>query len=224
MTTFIRTMPDGTTLMLPRHDTHIAKWVVENGMLDHDQWLLPQLLPYLGNVVWDVGAYIGDHTVFYARHAQEVIAFEPNPLSYECLCYNMVPYSWVTCVNMALSDRNSAVGIIADANLGASYITEHIEAIPSMPADSTAFPSPSFIKIDAEGFEPRILEGAAKTIALSRPHMLIEVNRGTLARYGAAPEDIYAKLIAYNYTFRNINEAEGLDHDQFDILCTPRTH
>ena len=215
-------LSNGTNVMLPHHDTHIAKWVVQSGRLDHDQWLLPKLLPYLGRSVWDIGAYIGDHTVFYANNAQFVTAFEPNPIAYECLSFNLARYHNTTCINAALSDRNGMVGIVIAPNLGASHVTERTQNIPCLPADSIDAVDPSFIKIDAEGFEPRILRGAELTIRTHKPTMLIEINKGALSRYEHSTDDIYALLLSWGYEYRNINDGDHLNHEQFDLLCLPR--
>src|SRR5262249_37578392 len=68
----------------------ISNWVEQEGRLDHDQNFLPGILEHIkpGDTVIDVGAFIGDHTVAYAAKAKKVIAFEPNPLAFECLKYN----------------------------------------------------------------------------------------------------------------------------------------
>jgi FkbM family methyltransferase len=45
-------------------------------------------------------------------------------------------------------------------------------------------PRVSFIKIDVEGFEPSVIEGAAETIDRDRPSLLLEIEDRHLARYG----------------------------------------
>lgn len=42
----------------------------------------------------------------------------------------------------------------------------------------------SFIKVDVEGFEPSVIEGAAATIERDRPSLLLEIEDRHLARYG----------------------------------------
>lgn len=42
----------------------------------------------------------------------------------------------------------------------------------------------AFIKVDVEGFEPQVIEGAAGTIDRSRPSLLLEIEDRHLARYG----------------------------------------
>ena len=42
-----------------------------------------------------------------------------------------------------------------------------------------------FLKVDVEGFEPAVLEGARDTLAQDRPALLLEIEDRHLARYGA---------------------------------------
>jgi tRNA G37 N-methylase Trm5 len=80
--------------MVIASDTHIGRWIEETGRLDHDQYLLPKIVPLIpeGGTVVDAGALYGDHTLAYAKAVGpygEVFAFEPNPQSYTCLKKNM---------------------------------------------------------------------------------------------------------------------------------------
>ena len=45
-------------------------------------------------------------------------------------------------------------------------------------------PDPTFLKVDVEGFEPGVIEGASATIGRSRPSLLLEIEDRHLLRYG----------------------------------------
>jgi FkbM family methyltransferase len=45
-------------------------------------------------------------------------------------------------------------------------------------------PDPTFLKIDVEGFEPGVIDGAAATITRSLPSLLLEIEDRHLLRYG----------------------------------------
>jgi hypothetical protein len=60
------------------------------------------------------------------------------------------------------------------------------------PLDSFGFRNLSFIKIDVEGFEDEVLEGARLTIARNRPVILIEIQGGHSLE--TAPPEIRAKI------------------------------
>jgi FkbM family methyltransferase len=45
-------------------------------------------------------------------------------------------------------------------------------------------PDPSFLKVDVEGFEPGVIDGAAATITRALPSLLLEIEDRHLLRYG----------------------------------------
>lgn len=215
------------------HDSHISKWVEETGKLAHDSWLLPQLDPYLleGNVAVDGGANIGDHTGYYlskvGRHGM-VMAFEPNPEAYECLVHNC-PYA----VNLkyGLSDASGIRQLEVLDNVGASYIrplgpagvldlsaTSSKNQINLRTLDSFKLDQLNFLKLDIEGWEGKAIIGAQQTISRFKPVMLIEVNRGALARAGCSEQQLLDLLDNFGYKCRPLQEVGP----QYDVLCTPK--
>jgi FkbM family methyltransferase len=150
----LHALPDGTEVALIEGDTHISQWVKEAGRLDHDQSTLPILGKYipLGGMVIDVGAYIGDHTVFYAKAVGPegaVIAFEPNQRAYDCLLHNTTGLP-VRCIHAAASDEYTSIDMVQDRNAGASYAKPG-EAIRCARIDDMGLGECHFIKMDCEG-------------------------------------------------------------------------
>ena len=212
------TLADGTTARIIDGDTHISRWVEESGRMDHDQSVLPLLTPYLTGIAVDVGAFIGDHTVFYAKHAPRVFAFEPNPTAFECLCHNAPPN--VRCLKMGLGAANGSASIIQNPNAGMAALVPG-DDIPIVALDSFNLSGVSFVKIDAEGWECDVLEGARETIARCRPVMLIEVNDSALRAQGRSPGELIVKIEGMRYTLRNVHEGERMAGPQYDVLCFP---
>lgn len=201
-------------------DTHISKWVEMSGRLDHDQNVLPLLDPYLRGTAVDIGAFIGDHTEYYAQRCLSVLALEPNQAAFECLRHNMSKHPHVTCMNVGASDTLGSMGLETDPNAGAAYAKQQGE-IPVVTIDKLYLSACHFMKIDAEGMEPKILAGARQTIAMYMPVMFIEVNEGALKRQNTAPDAIFAFLEEYGYDYRNIYPRQKMEGPQYDILCTP---
>lgn len=56
-----------------------------------------------------------------------------------------------------------------------------------------------FLKLDVEGFEPTVLEGARNTLAEDRPALLLEIEERHLARYGADSEEFSRFLRGLGY-------------------------
>lgn len=146
-----------------------------------------QLKP--GMVVVEVGANIGAHTVFLAQAvgpAGRVLAFEPQRIVYQTLC-----------ANLALNDitnvdcRHAAAGATAgelfvprldytrENNFGGLSLVgcETGESVPVATLDSFGLARCALLKIDVEGMEKSVLEGARATIARCRPILYVENDR-----------------------------------------------
>lgn len=206
-------------------DTHISKWVKESGRLDHDQNMLPFVLPFIkkGGIVIDAGAYIGDHTIAYSNAVGLdgfVFAFEPNEDAFDCLVYNLKNSPNTTCFNHGLGSEPCTKGIAkAKDNVGCTHITEG-EGIVIDSIDNLNLFGVDFIKIDCEGYEVDILQGACATIEKFSPVLLIEINKSTLLREGKTENEIFKFLDKFGYFYRNIYEEQALEGDQYDIICT----
>lgn len=149
-----------------------------------------------GDTFVDVGAHVGYYSSLAASLVGEegrVIAIEPTPRTFASLYKNLSKIKQATAINAALGDRLSNVDFV---DYGPRYsafnsITErtgddfkkknsasqHI-TVPLYTLDAVLalFPSvPTLIKIDAEGAESMILQGATKTLNGSRPILTLEV-------------------------------------------------
>jgi FkbM family methyltransferase len=221
----LTTLPNGTTIATIEGDTHIGKWAIEAGRLDHDQNMLPLLKKHIpkGGTVIDVGAYIGDHTVFYADRVGAtgtVIAMEPSPEAFACLHYNTKHLPQVIKHNAGASDTPHTIGMAKDTNAGASYATPD-GGIPCITIDGMGLDRLDFLKMDCEGMEVRALQGAIKTITTHRPVMLIEVNDGALNRQGTTAKHLIAFARSMGYICRNVYTSQSMEGPQYDIICIP---
>lgn len=208
------------------NDTHVSKWVKKSGTLKIAESYLSSFRQYIpeGGTVIDVGAMIGDHTATYAEWvgpSGTVWAFEPNPEAYECLRFNMQKHAQVEFVRGGLSDREEYISLQLSDNAGASYLVQLPGPIKVMPLDNILFPRVDFIKIDAEGFESQILDGARKTIDQHRPVMLIEVNHGALIRAGSSSSELLEKIRSFKYITEITDPRLKWHSEQFDVICTP---
>lgn len=207
-------------------DTHISKWVEENGRLDiAEQMLIPfrKYIPVGGRVL-DIGANIGDHTATYSKWVGEegaVYAFEPNPAAYECLCHNFSSSKNVFPSNCALSSGSGRSSFVLSENVGASFLSGNTGTVVLRKLDEYRILSIDFIKIDVEGFETNVLRGAKVTIQNTRPVMLIEVNAGALERAGTSSSELLSLISSYGYSTEITDPKLNLSSLQFDVLCLP---
>ncbi len=206
-------------------DTHFKVWIEEAKKLDHDPWLLPQIVNFIppGGTVVDCGAYIGDHTIAYKRRVGpegRVLAFEPNPAAHACLVRNC-PDVEAHMMGLGAGEETASLRI-EPGNYGASRINASAGMDIQIAAlDSFALPRLDLMKIDAEGFELKVLAGARETIARCRPVLALEVQQACLANNGASFGDMIALLTEMNYVWlRTDATAEGTA-PQFDIMALP---
>lgn len=207
-------------------DTHISKWVEQEGRLDHDQNMLPLILPFIpvGGIVIDAGAYIDDHTIAYARKvgaSGSVYAFEPNEKAYDCLVYNLNDLQNTIPANCGLGETDGYSGMyFAPGNIGMTYLSGNGDT-PIMTIDGLKLSRLDFIKIDVEGYELSVLKGAKKYIKKYRPVMLIELNDDTFKRSGIRRGEIFKFLDKFGYRYENIYKDQGINETKMDLLCQP---
>ena len=134
----------------------------------------------------DIGAADGVYAWRLARLARACIAFEPNPAQFELLRRRLPNVELHDC---ALSSRQTTtqlrvpvnkfaltgLGTLESANslTGFSKV-EHVDVL-ARTLDSFEFQDVGFIKIDVEGHEFDVLQGARDTILLNKPVLLIEI-------------------------------------------------
>ncbi len=169
--------------------------IVGRSLLTYGEWaqaeidlLLDLIRP--GDTVVDVGANLGTHTLAFARAAGaagRVIAFEPQPAMAELLRENVRQNAagQVVIREMALGAERARrpwprIELAVEGNFGGFGILR--EAVPSSggheasvgPLDDEALDRVDLVKIDVEGMELDVLEGARRTIAQHRPHVYAE--------------------------------------------------
>jgi FkbM family methyltransferase len=156
-----------------------------------------EAIDFEGKTIYDVGAYIGVLTTFFAKKVGtkgKVVAFEPNPENFSKLLVNVAAYPNVTTFNLGLGHRCEKLTMMASAYSRATGTVEpsvkreiargpHAEwSVQIVPLDTlNSLPPPHFVKIDVEGYEYNVLEGMKNTIVSHRPMICIEINGVTYA-------------------------------------------
>ena len=133
----------------------------------------------------DVGSHMGMNSMAYAQIFDRVVAFEPQTRLYrQGLKHTRLnDIANVEHHNCALGARPEVRGITCEpfqdpdlGNDGMYRLTRPKKKLPRVNVrtlDSFRL-SPDFIKIDVEGFEKMVLEGASETLRRSRPVLLVE--------------------------------------------------
>jgi len=125
-----------------------------------------------GDIIFDCGANVGELNLTLKNYNQELEyhAFEPDKEAFECLKLNY-PDSKSNFLNIGLSDTNSERTLYLDGSGGNSsfvnFGSKEETTVESKTLDSLSFTKTiKLLKLDAEGFEPEVLQGSVNTLPL----------------------------------------------------------
>lgn len=167
-----------------------AKYWVDRlrGYQEPEMALLGLLFSPSDRVV-DVGGNRGVYSYRCWKLGARVEVFEPNPTCIEFMAPWIASKPDVKLHRYALSDQAGQAELHipmdrqgaehdASASMEAhGFDRERVLSIPVSTLDSFGFQDIAFIKIDVEGHERRVLEGARKTLSESRPALLVEIEQ-----------------------------------------------
>lgn len=140
-------------------------------------------------VIVDVGANLGVTSMIASRMRPlaAIIAFEPSPKAFRCLSktfhYNEVKNCKL--INKALGNKVGSVSFVEAEFLAGSYLASEAAEASNVEVELTTLDTVveemklarlDFIKIDVEGFELDVLQGASQTIQNFKPKMFMEFN------------------------------------------------
>jgi len=177
-------------ILINRHDIYVGGSLRHYGEFSHLEWVLMEQLVPEGSVVCEVGANFGAHTVNFAKlvgSSGAVFAFEPQRLVFQALCGNMAlnGLANVWCHHLAVGNKKGHITVPPidyenAANIGGLSLTtggpgERVELVRL--DDFLEVNSLQLIKIDVEGMEQAVLEGAHDLIAKYRPALYVENDR-----------------------------------------------
>ena len=187
-------IPPGLKVTVVRGPLQGKRWIV--GSSTHACWygtyepeeskLMKQRLQP-GDVFFDIGAQAGYHSVYASSLVGplgRVFAFEPAPANLanikQHFLMNHLTNTFV--IDAAVSDTNG----ISYFDCADSAVAGHLSATGTLAVrtisldqeiDSGALPDPDYIKIDAEGAELKILEGARKMLERRHPTISLETHQ-----------------------------------------------
>jgi FkbM family methyltransferase len=176
------------------NDLYIGRSLELYGEWSEGEIALFQHLLRAGDIVVEVGANIGTHTIFFARTvgaAGRVLAFEPQRIVFQTLCGNLALNSLtnVHCYAVALGESAGFAQIpvldhrqplnFGGVSLSSAAIGEQIQVAT---LDSFALPQCRLLKIDVEGMELAVLKGAVETIRRCQPILYLENDRQERSR------------------------------------------
>ncbi len=199
-----------------------------------------------GQVVLDIGAHLGLMTVISSQLSApggKVYAFEPSPSTFgllqQVLALNS-GYANVVPVHMAISNTSGSIRFYLSSDLGSnsnSLVEKHHlkrEAIDVNCTTIDAFAKKEAIalihllKIDAEGSELQVLQGAKEVLQNHRPKVILAIHPRLIRNNANEPKELFELITSLKYTIiykKNAlnKEAFCAIDDFFDVHLLPLT-
>ncbi len=185
-----------------------------------------------GSTIIDVGAAKGGYAYAFAKAVGatgRVIACEPNPDSF----HELVQCTWALPVDARQTGVGSSTGQLTlhvprssnagiDAGLGTftgafddSDLAVHVP-VTTIDDLATSIDRVDVIKIDVEGWELEVLQGATETIERFRPTLVVECERRHLRKIGAHEDALFALVKAHRYNIETIGHDQLPARNAFD--------
>jgi len=155
------------------------------------------------DIVYDIGAHIGYMSIIFSDivgMGGKVFSFEPSPYSFNYLKKNLDDFHNCKIIKKGVSNKSTHKEFFTEdltgqnssfekdfqglrnnyLNSGVKKINTNTIIVQTSTIDLFSHDNeliPKFIKIDVEGHELKILEGAVNTIRNSLPNFMIELNK-----------------------------------------------
>ena len=178
-----------------------------SGALEEEMKFLA-LLVNQGDRVIDIGGNRGVYAYRLRGLKATVEVFEPNPICFRVLETWAAGKPAVRLHSVALSNQSGSAnlhipidgsGVEHDASASieqTGFTAARDQLVSLQTLDSFQFDNVAFIKIDVEGHEYSVIEGAVGTIASSRPALLVEIEQ----RHSARPiDEVFQKITGLGY-------------------------
>jgi FkbM family methyltransferase len=191
-----------------------------------------------GDVVVDVGANYGLHTLLAARCVGEtgkVYAFEPIPANCSLLEHHgrlNACEERILLIRQAASDTSegtielygAAQGLAFSASLGQKDSIQPSLTVPVTTLDACLAGRAGairLIKIDVEGAEGLVLRGAREILVRDRPILIVEVHSFALPKFGSSAAAFRREVESFGYREEVIDRVSGTEGDYYHAVYSP---
>ncbi|MWB94525.1 FkbM family methyltransferase [Flavobacterium sp. GA093] len=155
----------------------------------------------------DIGANVGHYSLLAASVCKaNVIAFEPIPTTFSKLEKNLNLNNLsqkVKIFNIGIGAENSVLNFTKTKDVMNSVALDYETDVVSVEVkkldDILVKENPTFLKIDVEGYEYFVLQGAMNVLkSKSLKYIIIELNFSTL-KFGITNEEIFSFLVSFDF-------------------------
>ena len=177
-------------ILYNRNDIYIGKAIEKYGEYSEAETLIFKQLCQNGDFVVEVGANIGTHTLVLSQivgKTGRIYAFEPQRIIFQALCANMALNSIINteCFPFAVSSFDGFIKIPEirydiEGNFGGVEVDKFKEGLKTQVVKLDDFLDLKYLKllkIDVEGMESSVIEGAREIIKKFKPVLYVENDR-----------------------------------------------
>lgn len=181
----------------------------------------------------DVGALFGFFSLYFTANPNRTAhSIEPNPASCARLkdLADLNERKNIEVVNAAFGAERGELRMLAGAHFvaapGADASAESV-LVPQVRLDDYVAEKgliPDVIKLDVEGFEYEVVQGARQTLSRHRPLIFLELHPTMLPALGHSVADVLELLREHGYQFHDSNlrpiaAGQIVSHADYRIIC-----
>lgn len=205
---------------LPDGEKHLQVWMSQNGVPKRNGFPTYQYHKYEAAMKWvgkkrtaiDVGAFVGQWSRVMSMDFERVVAFEPVLDYRDCWNINMESVDNAEMIGIALGNMSGDVRLMnyTEGSYGDTRIMDAddngdlVGTADMRPLDSFHIDRVDLIKIDCEGYEKQVIEGAMLTLERNKPVVIIEQKKNLdalepLESLGAIQRDVIRGDYIYSW-------------------------
>ena len=188
---------------LPDTDTHFEHYIKDGGYQTvHRDTILKYVKenrPNLKNCI-DVGSHVGFWSKDFTNLFTHTFAFDPIPQVRECYIKNITNSNY-TLYPYGLGKENKKISVLySPKETGNTHASDkgNLE-IEVKTIDGFNLPNIDYIKIDAEGYEIEVVEGAKELIERCKPFIHIEAKKKVMVKQNITMNAIEELFKRINY-------------------------
>jgi FkbM family methyltransferase len=205
---------DGKTYWVESGDTlYIER--LRHGQYQKTNWMFAQTLIDNWTRAIDVGSNNACNAIHYSEKFNQVECFEPTPLAQQLWLNTIQDNSVINCHlhKFGVGEKSFITEILIHEKNGGHNHLSHFDknnrarptnrgrvSVDVKTLDSFNFDNVGFIKIDVEGYERFVLEGAQALIQKDRPTIQLEIVASQCRKFGYLGEQMINWIRSWDYT------------------------